>query len=47
MNRLRKLIITNSERLVANGFTPHFAFGKQRADSWISGNTKTLVGLIG
>ena len=41
MNMLMKLIIitTNSERPVANGLTPHFAFGKQRTDSKISGNS--------
>ena len=37
---IKKLITTNSERLVANGLTPHFAFGKQRTDSQISGNCK-------
>ena len=34
------IITTNSERPVANDLTPHFAFGKQRVDSKISGNSK-------
>ena len=36
-----EVITTSSERLVANGLTPHFALEKQRTDSKISGNSKT------
>ena len=40
INVIKEVIDHYSERPVANGLTPHFAFGKQRADSYTSGNNK-------